>query len=31
MVGETEMKWIVFLSVAWMILFLLMFGDNDDE
>lgn len=31
MVGETEMKWIVFLSVAWLILFLLMFGDNDDE
>ena len=31
MVGETEMKWVVFLSVAWLILFLLMFGDNDDE
>lgn len=26
-----EMKWIVFLSVAWLILFLLMFGDDEDD
>ena len=30
MVGETEMRFVTFLSVAWLILFLLMFGDDDD-
>lgn len=30
-VGETEMKWIIFFSVAWLILFLMMFGDDDND
>lgn len=29
MVGETEMQWVIFFCVAWLILFLLMLGDDD--